>query len=641
MSHIPMRISSSLMLPVAVAMCGVRKALRPFLRHPDVSFVAILAVSESEAVPFYKTATTELLYANNSAELHWEKMAVVTAIDDFGGLDFMSNVLDLVRSATQVVILVPTLDDLPLKLETLADHVANVIPPSPDHYLAAARAVDVTDMTMAHAEFLAGQSFETIKLAFKKGRPLVNSIRRLKRQSMLETQAVAKSPSKPAMTLNDLHGYGPAKTWGLQLAEDIAAWQQGVIKWEDVDRGALIYGPPGCGKTTYAQALADTCRVDLVVASAGRWQARGHLGDFLKAMRASFLEASKKAPSILFIDEFDSMGSRDIGTDGDHHDYKRQAINALLECLDPVEGREGVVVIGATNDPKAIDPALLRPGRLEITIQIPLPDDLARVGILKQHLADHCIEGDLNDFVSFSRGWSGADIMKAARDVRRLARRKGKGVAVTESLLMEVMPARRALSAVELRRMAVHEAGHAILCVLLSSDVLQHVYIERYISNQGIGNVLGAAACAPIDDVVKTLDWYEDRIAMLLGGIAAENIVFGNQADGAGGVARSDLAIASDLATRIERHLGFGESLVVDIGNGARPLENLRASDAELRNRVDEKLKEQFDRATSILADHRSNLECLVDWLMTRGRVEGDEVRELVKPVNNTASVST
>ena len=223
-------------------------------------------------------------------------------------------------------------------------------------------------------------------------------------------------------------------------------------------------------------------------------------------------------------------------------------------------------MIGATNDPKAIDPALLRPGRLEITIQIPLPDDTARAAILRQHLAGHEIEGDLVEFVASSRGWSGADIMKVARDIRRLAR--VRGVPLTERLLMEVMPARRALSAIELRRMAVHEAGHAILCVLLSSDVLHHVYIERVISNQGTGSVLGAAACSPIDDVIKTVDSYEDRIAMLLGGIAAETLVFGNHSDGAGGVARSDLAIASDLATRIERHFGFGESLLVDMGNG-------------------------------------------------------------------------
>jgi SpoVK/Ycf46/Vps4 family AAA+-type ATPase len=639
MSHVSMPISKSLMLPVTVAMCGLRSVLRPFVRRPDTSFVAILALREWDALPYYKTAARELLSIKSSRMAEWENSQVVTTIEDFEHMRFKLEVFDLVRAATQVVVFVPNLDDVPLKIRTLADFFGVINPPTVGHYLAAARALDIADMTKAHAEFLAEQPLESIKLAFRKGRPLINSIRRLKRQATLEAEATVAPPAKPTVTLNDMHGYGIAKDWGLRLAEDILAWQQGVIAWEDVDRGALIYGPPGCGKTTYAQALADTCGVELVIASAGRWQARGHLGDFLKAMRASFAEATKKAPSILFIDEFDSMGSREIASDGDNHDYKRQAINGLLECLDPVEGREGVVVIGATNDPKAIDPALLRPGRLEITIQIPLPDDIARVGILKQHLAVHEIAGDLAEFVASSRGWSGADIMKVARDVRRLAR--VRGVPLTERLLMEVMPARRALSALELRRMAVHEAGHAILCVLLSSDVLHHVYIEQSITQNGGRGLLGAAACSPIDDVIKTVESYEDRIAMMLGGIAAETLVFGNHSDGAGGVARSDLAIASDLATKIERHFGFGESLLVDIGNGARPLESLRARDAGLRDRVDERLKDQFDRATSILAKHRPNLECLVDWLMTRGRVEGDEVRALLKPVKNTASVST
>jgi cell division protease FtsH len=422
MSRVSMPISKSLMLPVTVAMCGLRSVLRPFVRRQDTSFVAILAVREWDAIPYYKTAAQELLSIKSSRMAEWENSQVVTTIEDFEHMRFKLDVFDLVRAATQVVIFVPNFDDVPPKIRTLADVYGMIDPPKADHYLAAARALDLADMTRTHAEFLAEQPLESIKLAFRKGRPLINSIRRLKRQAVLEAEATVVPPSKPTVTLNDMHGYGIAKDWGLRLAEDISAWQQGVIAWEDVDRGALIYGPPGCGKTTYAQVLADTCGVELVIASAGRWQARGHLGDFLKAMRASFAEATKKAPSILFIDEFDSMGSREIASDGDNHDYKRQAINGLLECLDPVEGREGVVVIGATNDPKAIDPALLRPGRLEITIQIPLPDDIARLGILKQHLAGHEIAGDLAEFVASSRGWSGADIMKVARDVRRLAR---------------------------------------------------------------------------------------------------------------------------------------------------------------------------------------------------------------------------
>ena len=283
------------MLPVAVAICGLRSALRPFLRRPETSFVAILAVNEQDAIPYYKTAAQELLSIKSSRMAEWENTQVVTTIDDFEHLRFKLDVFDLVRAATQVVIFVPNLEDVPPKIRTLADYFGMIDRPKVDHYLAAAKALDIADMTKAHAEFLADQPLEAIKFAFRKGRPLINSIRRLKKQVMLEAEANVVAPSRPTVTLNQMHGYGIAKDWGLRLAEDLAAWQQGVIVWEDVDRGALIYGPPGCGKTTYAQALADTCGVDLVVASAGRWQARGHLGDFLKAMRASFTEASAKA----------------------------------------------------------------------------------------------------------------------------------------------------------------------------------------------------------------------------------------------------------------------------------------------------------------------------------------------------------
>ena len=141
---------------------------------------------------------------------------------------------------------------------------------------------------------------------------------------------------------------------------------------------------------------------------------------------------------------------------------------------------------------------------------------------MKQHLAGQEISGELTEFASFSRGWSSADIMKIARDARRLARRRNSQL--SENLLIEVMPTRRALNPDELRRLAVHEAGHAILCVLLSTDILQHVFIERFVTQDGISRPLGASASVPIDNIIRNASWYEDRIAMMLGGIAAENI---------------------------------------------------------------------------------------------------------------------
>lgn len=159
------------------------------------------------------------------------------------------------------------------------------------------------------------------------------------------------------------------------------------------------------------------------MASAAQWQAKGHLGDLLKAMRKLFADAAKSRPSIVFLNEFDSFGSRSVAEESSNSDYKRQVINGLLECLTPSEGREGIIVVGATNNPDAVDPALLRPGRLERVIAIPLSDLEARIAIMGRHHGV-CEGIDLSVAMSQTRGWTGADLMKLARDAKRISRRR-------------------------------------------------------------------------------------------------------------------------------------------------------------------------------------------------------------------------
>lgn len=122
---------------------------------------------------------------------------------------------------------------------------------------------------------------------------------------------------------------------GHDLALDLADWKAGKISWSDVDKGILVSGAPGTGKTTFAAALARTCGVKFIATSMAQWQAKGHLGDYLKAMRKSFEEAQKSVPCILFIDEFDSAGNRNSKS-SDQDDYVRRAVNGLLECLDGI-----------------------------------------------------------------------------------------------------------------------------------------------------------------------------------------------------------------------------------------------------------------------------------------------------------------
>ncbi|GEO87521.1 MULTISPECIES: AAA family ATPase [Alphaproteobacteria] len=626
-------------LAIAVARCGARHALRPFLRRENLAFIAVLIAPEDTA-DYYRRAVSGLIQDPAHVDEYGNDTAAVFTVTE-STID-PRTVYDRIKFARQVVVVTEKREYLPADFLAGADLVKDVGRPTPEHFVAAAREAKMPGMTREHAEFLSTKSLDAILVSVRQTRPLMSSVRQMKRIAArpVEPKPTASKEKSPSVRLEEMHGYGKAKDWGLQLAEDLSAWRAGEIKWEDVDRGALLYGPPGCGKTSYAKALAATCNVALVTASAAKWQARGHLGDYLKAMRAVFEEAKKRAPSLLFIDEFDSFGDRESPTSDDHHrDYRRQVINGLLECLDPSEGRDGVVVIGAANNPDGIDPALLRSGRLETMIEIPLPDAAARLGILHQHLRGQRIEGDLRKVVAATRSWSGADIEKLARDVRRLARRRH--TAITDSLLLEVMPKRYVLTTSELRHAAVHEAGHAIVGVLLGRDVLIGVHIERDVPVGGARQSAGRASFEPVSGIFGTSAHYDDRIAVLLGGIAAETVMLGFHGDGAGGAPASDLALATDLATRAERHYGLGATLSVELGHGSHPLESIRRRDPELRRLVESRLRKQFERAVGILSEKRTDLDLLVDRLVTRGHVTGDEVRAmLLKGSGDTASVA-
>lgn len=190
-----------------------------------------------------------------------------------------------------------------------------------------------------------------------------------------------------------LSGYGEAKAWALELKEDLALWRAGKLGWEEMSAKLLLSGPPGTGKTTFARALCNTLQVPLIATSVATWMEPGYLGDVLIRMNATFAEAEAAKPAILFVDEIDGINMR--GSSGEWTTYWDQIVNRLLELLDGATRSDGVVVIGATNNPDRIDKALLRSGRLERHIVIPKPDTEALIGILRHHL-----KGDLDAVIA-------------------------------------------------------------------------------------------------------------------------------------------------------------------------------------------------------------------------------------------------
>jgi hypothetical protein len=215
----------------------------------------------------------------------------------------------------------------------------------------------------------------------------------------------------PAPRIETLAGYGEASTWALQIRDELPLWRAGKLGWEEMNTKILLSGPPGVGKTRFASALCNTLQIPLLATSVARWLEPSHLGDVLRRMRRAFAEAEAQAPCILFVDEFDSIGRR-VDFAKDYADYWNSLVNCGLEMLDGSTRSDGVIIVCATNDPSALDPALLRSGRLERQIEIPLPDAEARLAIL-QHYLGADVEGIL---VSAARTAGKADLHRMLQE---------------------------------------------------------------------------------------------------------------------------------------------------------------------------------------------------------------------------------
>ncbi|MBB4001260.1 AAA family ATPase [Aurantimonas endophytica] len=426
----------------------------------------------------------------------------------------------------------------------------------------------------------------------------------------------AEVPEEPVdgPRLEDLSGLGEVGEWGNDLVRDLADYRSGAIPWSDVDRGVLVAGPPGVGKTMFAGALARSCGIPLHIHSCASWQSRGHLGDLLKAMTRAFDEARRAAPCILFLDEMDAFGSR---TDpGDRYAaYSRQVIDGLLEQLDGAKGREGVVVVGATNHANLIDEAILRPGRLERVLVIQHPDRTARVGILRHHLRGTLERADLRPVAERLEGSTGAEIELLVRDARRRARKRREEMRLAD--IEASAPSTEECSDALFRRICVHEAGHLVVGALLA-DISGSDPIEAKVDRRlyvGVANRTDFVRRSGFD---LTRDSFLAEITTLLAGLAAEEEVLESRGSGAGGVSACDLRSATELATAMEVAHGLGEALL-HRAKARERLDALLDNDGDLRRRVSRTLDECFGRARELVESERRVIERVAQELASFG----------------------
>ena len=350
-------------------------------------------------------------------------------------------------------------------------------------------------------------------------------------------QRLERSPSSGPV-LDDLHLSEGLRGHLDGVMADIDDWRAGRVDWSEISTSALLYGPPGNGKTSMAKALANTAGLNLVIASFAESASAGPLSDYLKSMNAKVTEAILHPPSLFFIDEIDTYTAR--SGNGDHNDtYMMLVVNHLLEVLSRLDQSPGVIVMGATNHPSHVDPAIRRAGRLDTHLHIGSPDRSGIEHILRVQLGDAGGDFDLTETARSMVGFSGADVENTVRQALSIARRERRSIIVAD--LEQVAQGKLPVGfSKDMRRIALHEAGHAVVRTAVGLPSPKSAVLSANASHVA-SEALTALRAVEIDQLMATL----------LGGRAAEVLMLGDASSGA----ETDIAQATSYALARETRL--------------------------------------------------------------------------------------
>ncbi|WP_069132955.1 ATP-dependent zinc metalloprotease FtsH [Rhodohalobacter halophilus] len=457
-----------------------------------------------------------------------------------------------------------------------------------------------------------------------------------------KSQAKLQEPGKNKTTFDNVAGMDGAKTELREIIEFLKDPKRFEEIGAKLPKGVLLMGPPGTGKTLLARAVAGEAGVPFFTITGSDFMEM-FVGVGAKRVREMFKQAKEKSPAIIFIDEIDSIGRKRGAGVGGGHDEREQTLNQLLAELDGFEPSENVIVMAATNRPDILDPALLRPGRFDRQITVDLPSQNSRHEILKIHAKNKTIDESVNlDKIARSTpGFSGADLENLLNEASLYAGRNKRRKIIMDDIenardkiMMGLEREGMQIDDDEKKILAYHEAGHAIVAAALpNSDPLHKVSVIPR------GKAMGQTMQLPEKEkYLYNKEYLLDRMAVIMGGRAAEQLIFNTATSGA----QNDLMRVAKLSRKMVvewgmsdkfGHLAFGSD-EEDVFLGRDMTRQKSYSDAtarEIDEEVQEISREAYERAVKILQKHKDAFDQLAELLIEKEEVSGEEVLKLMK----------
>jgi len=458
--------------------------------------------------------------------------------------------------------------------------------------------------------------------------------------SIGRSKAKTFSSDRPSTTFDDVAGYAGVK----QEISEVVDFLKTPARFKEIGakipKGVLLVGPPGTGKTLLARAVAGEAGVPFMSVSGSDFMEM-FVGVGASRVRDLFQTARKQAPAIVFVDEIDSIGRKRGAGLGGGHDEREQTLNQMLSEMDGFDTSEGVVMIAATNRPDILDPALLRPGRFDRQIVVPLPDLEERLPILQVHCKGKRMSNDvdLSVVARGTPGMSGADLANLVNEAALHAVRRGSlDIAMEdfESARDRVLLGQRresmVLSDAEKERIAYHEGGHAVLAY-----VLEHADPVHKVTILPTGMALGVTHQLPMEERhIHPRQYIEDALCVRMGGRVAELLVYGDLSTGAA----NDLVGNTELARKMVREWGMSEAIgpmawgsagQVFLGEDLMHTRDYSEDTSKIiDDEVERILRAEEERAMEVLSKHRGGLNAIARALLDNEIIDGREVNRLV-----------